>query len=306
MGMTSPSVEVVASRGRATAFIALLRPHQWLKNGVVLAPLVFAHKLLDPEAVRLAGMALLAACAFSGAAYALNDLLDRDADRLHPTKRLRPLAAGELGLTDGVLVLVACIALGLALCIAISPQMAVLGATYLALQHAYSTVLKRAVIVDVMSVAAGFILRAYMGGVAIGVAVSPWLVLITFLLSSFLSLARRRQELLELGSSAAAHRPALADYSLPLLDQMISPTIAATLVAYMVYSVSPDVTEKLGTSYFHLTVPLVAYGMFRYLYLVHRRGEGDDPARLLVSDGPLRLCVVLWMTAVVVLLYGMH
>jgi 4-hydroxybenzoate polyprenyltransferase len=304
MGVTSSSVESVGSRARTRAFVALLRPHQWLKNGVVLAPLVFAHKLFDPDAVRLAGTALLAACALSAAAYALNDLLDRETDRLHPAKRLRPLAAGELGVADGVLVLVLCVGVGLGLCLAISPRMAALGVAYLALQYAYSAVLKRIVIVDVMAVAAGFILRAYMGGVAIGVAVSPWLVLLTFLLSSFLALARRRQELVELGAAAASHRPALADYSVPLLDQMISPLTAATLVAYMIYSVWPDVSEKLGTGHFHLTVPVVAYGMFRYLYLVHRRGEGDDPARLLLTDGPLRLCVVVWMAAVVVLLYG--
>jgi 4-hydroxybenzoate polyprenyltransferase len=299
--MTSlPSVD----RSKATAVLALLRPYQWLKNGVVLAPLVFAHKLFDPDAVRLALTALLACCALSSAAYVLNDLLDREADRAHPTKRLRPLAAGEIGPGEGVLVLGVVTLLGLAICAAISTAMAVLGTAYLALQYAYSTLLKRIVILDVIAVAVGFILRAYMGGVAIAVAVSPWLVLITFLLSVFLSLARRRQELAVLGESAAGHRRVLAEYSLPLLDQMISSITAATLVAYMIYSVSPDVTEKLGTHSFHLTVPVVVFGMFRYLYLIHRRGEGDDPARLLVTDGPLRLSVLTWIVADVVLLYS--
>jgi len=131
-----------------------------------------------------------------------------------------------------------------------------------------------------------------------------YFVLITFLLSVFLSLARRRQELAMLGDAAAVHRSVLAEYSLPLLDQLISSTTAATLVAYMIYSVSPDVTEKLGTHSFHLTVPIVVFGMFRYVYLIHRRGEGDDPARLLVTDRPLRFSVLAWIVADVLLLYA--
>jgi len=184
--------------------------------------------------------------------------------------------------------------------------MLICGAGYLLLQHAYTTVLKRIVILDVIVVAIGFIVRAYMGGMAIDVDVSPWLVLVTFLLALFLALARRKQELVTLGDAAGAHRKALADYTPALLDQLISPTLAATLVAYMVYSVSPEVSGRLGTSYFHLTVPCVGvvFGMFRYLYLVHRRGEGEDPARVLLADAPLRTSVVLWAVLVVGLIYG--
>jgi 4-hydroxybenzoate polyprenyltransferase len=291
------------ARSRAAGVLALLRPHQWLKNGVVLAPLVFAHKLFDPDAVRLTLGALFACCMLSSAAYVLNDLLDRKADRAHPTKRLRPLAAGELSPGEGRLVLVATMTLGMTVCAAIGTGMVLLGAAYLGLQYVYSTILKRIVLLDVIAVAVGFILRAYMGGVAIAVAVSPWLVLVTFLLSVFLSLARRRQELVMLGDAAAAHRGVLAQYSLPLLDQLISSITAATLVAYMIYSVSPDVTEKLGTHSFHLTVPVVVFGMFRYVYLIHR-GEGDDPARLLLTDRPLLVSVLIWIVADVVLLYG--
>ena len=190
------------------------------------------------------------------------------------------------------------------LCLSISPGVAMLGAGYLVLQHAYTTVLKRIVILDVIVVAIGFIVRAYMGGMAIDVEVSPWLVLVTFLLALFLALARRKQELVTLGDAAGAHRKALADYTPALLDQLISPTLAATLVAYMVYSVSPEVSGRLGTSYFHLTVPCVVFGMFRYLYLVHRRGEGEDPARVLLADGPLLASVVLWAALVIALIYG--
>jgi 4-hydroxybenzoate polyprenyltransferase len=299
----SPSAALVA-RGKAAAVAALLRPHQWFKNGVVLAPLVFAHRLLDAHAVALALLAVVACCALSSAAYALNDLHDADADRAHPAKRLRPLASGALAPADALLVLALSTGVGMGVCWAIGPEVAVLGAAYLALQHAYTTVLKRIAILDVIAVATGFILRAYIGGFAIDVDVSPWLVLVTFLLALFLALVRRRQELAVLGPAAESHRVALADYTPALLDQMIGPVVAATLVAYMIYSVSSEVTGRLGTSCFHLTVPFVVFGMFRYLYLVHRRHVGEDPARLLLADGPLLASVLSWASAVLLLLYG--
>jgi 4-hydroxybenzoate polyprenyltransferase len=247
---------------------------------------------------------MLACCALSSAGYALNDLLDRAADRRHPTKRRRPLASGELAPAEGVAVLVVAAAVGLGLCVAIAPALAALGAGYLALQWLYSRVLKHVVLLDVIVVALGFIVRAYMGGVAIDVTVSPWLVLVTFLLALFLALNRRRQELVVLGTDGAAHRGVLGEYSVPLLDQLIAPVTAATLVAYMIYSVSPEVAGRLGTSHFHLTVPFVVFGVFRYLYLVHRHGAGEDPARVLATDPPLLASVVLWALADVVLLYG--
>jgi 4-hydroxybenzoate polyprenyltransferase len=266
--------------------------------------LVFSHRLLDPHACFLTVLAVAACCALSSAGYALNDILDAAADRMHPVKRLRPLAAGDLTTADGIMVLALCATLGIALCLSIGQEVALLGAAYLLLQHAYTTMLKRIVILDVIVVASGFIVRAYIGGMAIDVAVSPWLVLLTFLLALFLALARRKQELASLGDGAGAHRQALADYPPALLDQLISPTLAATLVAYMMYSVSPEVSERLGTSYFHLTVLCVVFGMFRYLYLVHRRGAGEDPARVLLADGPLRASVVVWALLVISLVYG--
>jgi 4-hydroxybenzoate polyprenyltransferase len=294
----------VAVRGKIAAVTALLRPHQWLKNGVVLAPLVFAHRLFDPHAVARALLAVVACCAISSAGYVLNDLLDVELDRLHPTKRMRPLAAGILTPIDGAAVLGVAATFGLGVALALGREVAWLSGAYLALQYAYSRVLKRIVILDVIVVAVGFILRAYVGGRAIDVEVSPWLALITFLLALFLALNRRRQELVALGDDAAAHRGVLAEYTPALLDQMIAPVTAATLVAYMIYSVSPNVTDRLGTHWEHLTVPFVVFGMFRYLYLVHRRHAGDDPARLLLTDAPLRASVLLWIAANVALLYG--
>jgi 4-hydroxybenzoate polyprenyltransferase len=294
----------VATGGRIAAIFTLLRPHQWLKNGVVLAPLVFAHRLLDPHAVALALLAVVACCAISSAGYVLNDLLDVELDRRHPTKRARPLAAGTLTPVEGGAVLAVAALLGMGVSLALGREVAVLNACYLLLQYAYSRALKHVVILDVIVVAVGFIMRAYVGGLAIDVAVSPWLVLVTFLLALFLALNRRRQELVALGDGAAAHRGVLAAYTPALLDQMIAPITAATLVAYMIYSVSPEVTERLGTHLVHLTVPFVVFGMFRYLYLVHRHEAGEDPARVLLTDRPLLASVLLWIAANLVLLYG--
>jgi 4-hydroxybenzoate polyprenyltransferase len=294
----------VASRAKVGAVATLLRPHQWLKNAVVLAPLVFSKHLLDLQLASLTLLAVAACCALSSAAYALNDLLDAEADRLHPLKRLRPIASGALSPADGALTFVAAGGLGIALCAAISREVAMLGVGYLVLQQAYTAFLKRVVLLDVIVVATGFILRAYIGGTAIGVEVSPWLVLITFLLALFLALARRKQELEVMGSAAADHRAALGEYTPALLDQMISPIIGATLVAYMIYSVSPEVAGRLGTPYFHLTVPFVVFGLFRYLYLVHQHGAGEDPSRLLMSDAPLLASVMAWGIVVLLLLYG--
>ena len=294
----------IGVRGNASAVVALLRPHQWLKNAVVLAPLIFGHRLLDPHAVGLALLALIACCCLSSAGYVLNDLCDAEADRLHPSKRFRPLASGALTPREGAVVFGGATLLGLGLCAAINGGVLVLGVLYLVLQYAYSRALKRIVILDILVVATGFVLRAYVGGIAIDVEVSQWLVLITFLLALFLALGRRRQELMTLGDAAGDHRRTLADYSPELLDQMIAPTTAATLVAYMIYSVSPDVTARLGTRWVHLTVPFVVFGLFRYLYLVHRRHEGEDPARLLLRDRPLLVSVLLWIGTNLLLLYG--
>src|SRR5262249_48829235 len=214
-------------------------------------------------------IAVVACCAISSAGYVLNDLLDVEQDRLHPTKRLRPLAAGTLTPAEGAAVLAAAALVGLGLSLALGRDVAALNACYLALQWAYSRVLKRIVILDVIVVAVGFIVRAYVGGLAIDVAVSPWLALVTFLLALFLALNRRRQELVALGDGAAAHRGVLADYTPALLDQMIAPVTAATLVAYMIYSVSPDVTERLRPHRIHPTVPFALFRVVRHPLLLH-------------------------------------
>jgi 4-hydroxybenzoate polyprenyltransferase len=298
------AVELPASR--ATAFWRLARPHQWTKNLLVLAALIFSRSLtnLRDDALALAGLA--AFCALASFAYALNDINDREADRLNPEKRDRPLARGDLSVAAAGVFAGAAAALALGISAMLGLEFMAIALLYLVLQFSYSLWGKRIVVLDVIVVSFGFVLRAFAGGAAIQVEVSPWLIFITFSLALFLALARRRHELTILGGGAAAHRGALAHYNIRLIDQMLAIVAGVTLVGYMIYTASSEVEAKMGPRYHHfavLTVPFVAFGILRYLYLVDERNEGGDPARLLLSDLQLQICVALWLAAEIALLY---
>lgn len=293
----------VVGRGKIAGLIALARPYQWIKNGLVLAALVFSQRLFDFRYAAMAVAATVGFCALSSIAYIINDIADREADRLNPEKRNRPLACGELQVRGAVWFAIVLGAIAAVIALSLGRAFTGVAILYLALQFAYSMWAKRQVVIDVIAVAIGFVLRAFAGGVAIGVYVSPWLAFITFVLALLLVLGRRRHELIALGDGATAHRSALAQYSVRLVDQMISIVAGATLVSYMIYTASAEVETKLGTSHLYLTVPFVAFGILRYLYLIDERNEGGDPARLLIGDKPLLVCVILWIAADLVLLY---
>jgi len=299
----APKLNDSQSTGQLAAMIRLARPHQWLKNALVLAALVFGQRLFVFHDVVLALIAFVAFCALSSAGYVLNDITDRDADRLNPEKCDRPLAHGDITVAAASRVALSLAAIAAVLSIVLGPAFVGIAVLYVALQLGYSLWAKHQVIVDVLAVAAGFVLRAFAGGVAIHVEVSPWLVFITFVLALFLVLARRRHELIALGDDAVAHRSALSQYSVRLVDQMISIVAGATLVSYMIYTASAEVEAKLGTRHLYLTVPFVAFGILRYLYLIDERNEGGDPAIALLSDRPLMLAVALWILTDVALLY---
>lgn len=292
-----------ASRGKIAALIALARPYQWIKNGLVLAALVFSRRLFDFNYAAIAVAATVGFCALSSTAYIINDIADREADRLNPEKRDRPLASGEIEVREAARFAIVLGVIAAVIALSLGRGFAGVAILYLALQFVYSTWAKREVVIDVIAVALGFVLRAFAGGVAIGVYVSPWLAFITFVLALLLVLGRRRHELIALGDGATAHRGALAQYSVRLVDQMISIVAGATLVSYMIYTASAEVETKLGTSHLYLTVPFVAFGILRYLYLIDERNEGGDPARLLIGDKPLLICVILWIAADLMLLY---
>jgi len=284
------------------ALLVSLRPHQWTKNLVVLAALAFSKHLFEADAVFRALLALVIFCALSGATYVLNDLIDLERDRLHPQKRLRPLASGALSVSVGRWAGLSLALGGLAASLALGGRFALAALAYFALNVAYSFALKHAVILDVLSIAIGFVLRAVAGALAIDVAFSDWLLVCTILLALFLALAKRRHELVTL-EHAAGHRRILAEYSPYLLDQMIAVATASCLTAYAFYTLAPDTIEKYRTDRLSLTIPFVIYGIFRYLYLVHRREQGGSPSDVLLTDRPLLLAVALWAVAVVAIVY---
>ena len=291
--------------GRSTAVLLLhsLRPEQWTKNLIVFAGLIFGLELFDHSAVVRAVVAFGVFCALSGVVYVINDIMDREADRRHPLKARRPIASGALSpaVAGGAAAVLAVAALTVAF--ALGVRFGAVALAYVLLQSAYSGPLKHVVILDVLAIAIGFVLRAAAGAVAIDVPISHWLLVVTILLALFLALSKRRHELVLLASNATEHRPILGEYSPYLLDQMISVVTASTLVAYIFYCISPETVQKFGTDMLGLTIPFPLYGIFRYLYLVHRREGGGSPSQMLLNDRPLLVCVALWVLAVVVIVY---
>jgi 4-hydroxybenzoate polyprenyltransferase len=294
----------VSTRPLPVSLFLSIRPEQWTKNLIIFAGLMFGQRLLDPTSILQALAAFVIFCALSGVVYLLNDVADREADRLHPIKRRRPVASGAVPVplaltTAGILTAVA-----LPGAFLLRPQFGMIAVGYLGLLALYSGPLKHAVIIDVLTIAIGFVLRAAAGAVAIGVAASHWLYVLTMLLALFLALSKRRHELVLLADGATEHRPILGEYSPYLLDQMISVVTASTLLGYAFYTIHPDTIAKFGTEHLLWTVPFPLYGIFRYLYLVHQRAEGGDPSETLITDRPLLVCVALWVVAVVLILYG--
>jgi 4-hydroxybenzoate polyprenyltransferase len=292
------------ARSTVALLIISLRPEQWTKNVVVFAGALFGGHLLDLPAVGAALGSFGVFCALSGTVYLFNDVADRAADERHPLKRSRPIASGALPPRTAVISGTVLGLAGVAAAYLIQPALAVVAGSYVALLVAYSAALKHLVIIDALTIAAGFVLRAIGGAVAIPVPISQWLLVCTTLLALFLAFSKRRHELTLLAEGATDHRRILHEYSPYLLDQMIGVVTASTLIAYAVYATSTETAQRLGTSRLGLTIPFVLYGIFRYLYLVHQKRGGGSPAAMLVNDAPLLACVALWAAAVAVILYS--
>ncbi len=281
-----------ARRSRLHALLAAPRPRQWSKNLLLFAGLVFAAKVGDPIRWLEASAAFVAYCAASSAAYLVNDVRDAEHDRLHPSKRFRPIARGELS-SRGALALAGGLAL-IAFALVAPLGLASVGflALFVALQGAYSLGLKHFVLVDVFTIAALFVLRSAAGAAAVHVHISSWLLLVTALLALFLALAKRRSELAQAGSS----RPVLEGYSLALVDQLIAVTVACTIAAYAIYTLTAHSPALMAT------IPFVVFGLFRYLLLVHRDDLGEEPENVLLTDRPIVAAVILWaVTAAAIL-----
>lgn len=303
VAMPGTSTATVPGRPLAVNLLLSLRPGQWTKNLLIFAGLLFGKKLLDARAVGEALTAFAVFCALSGVVYLVNDIADRDSDRNHPLKARRPIASGALSVGTAATAAVIIGGAALATAALVGWWFAAVALGYVALQGLYSGPLKHIVIIDVLTLAIGFVLRAVAGAVAVNVEISHWLLVCTVLLALFIALAKRRHEIVLLAGDAASHRPILGEYSPYLLDQMIAVVTASTLIAYIFYTVSPETQVKFGTPYLGLTIPFPLYGIFRYLYLVHRREGGGSPSDLLLTDRPLLFCVALWALAVAVIIY---
>jgi 4-hydroxybenzoate polyprenyltransferase len=291
-------VEAVAVSGRRSAWFAALRPKQWSKNLLLFAGLVFAAKLGDATRWLEAIAAFAAYCLASSAAYLVNDVRDAEHDRAHPVKRRRAVAAGDLSERAALLLAAALTACSLALAAALGPWSALFLAGFLALQAAYSLGLKHAVLIDVMAIGGLFVLRAAAGAEAVDVRISPWLLVCTALLALFLALAKRRGELVLVGADETPGRPVLEGYSLELVDQLVSVVAASTISAYALYTFTARPSKAMMA-----TIPFVLFGVFRYLYLVHRRDLGEEPELVLLTDVQTLVCVVAWaVTSAIILL----
>lgn len=281
-----------------------LRPHQWAKNLFVLAALVFGRQLSDPKAVAHTLLALLAFCLASSTVYLINDLRDREEDRRHPLKRLRPIAAGTLSIPAAI---TAAVILGIA-AFAIAADLGVrfllVLAGYLLLNVLYTTWLKHMVILDVMSISLGFVLRVIAGAQATHVEVSRWLFLCTIFLALFLAFSKRRHEITLLAGAASEQRRVLDHYNPAFLDQMINVVTASSVVAYALYCVAPETVEKYHTQDLIYTIPLVLYGIFRYLYLMYQSPGERNPTEAILRDPPFLINMVLWGLAVLWIVYS--
>ncbi len=301
----SPVVDTGTTIGeQAFLFLQSLRPHQWVKNLFLFAPLVFSKHVTDLTNSLLTLIGFTIFCMVSGAVYILNDLMDLKADRAHPLKGSRPLASGRLSPliagTGGIALAIT--GVGAAFMLGIPFGAVTLG--YLTLNVLYSWHLKSVVILDVMLIAVGFVLRVYAGGALIAVPISSWLLLCTFSLAMFIALNKRRHELMLLQELAHSHRSVLGHYSVPLLTQAVTIMAAMALVSYALYTTAPETVNRFGTENLIFTLPFAIFGTLRYLYIVERREGGGNPSEILVRDLPTLIAVLGWILTCLAIIYG--
>lgn len=286
------------------AWLSLLRPHQWIKNGFVFVGLLFGHAWTDPVKLGQALAAFAAFCLLASAVYVMNDLIDREQDRLHPKKKHRPLAAGTVSTTTAAMLAAACLTVGGIIAWRLAGNAPWIFAAYLGLNVGYSLGLKHVVILDVFIISSGFMLRILAGTHGLGIVPSQWLLLCGLMLTLFLGFAKRRAELYALPPGDAGHRRVLEHYTEPMLDQFIGIVAAGTVISYALYTVSAETVALHGTRGLIATVPFVLYGMLRYLWRLHRRSGGGDPALELLTDPHLLAATAGWLVLVMALLGG--
>ncbi|MCB9521856.1 MAG: decaprenyl-phosphate phosphoribosyltransferase [Myxococcales bacterium] len=280
-----------------------LRPHQWVKNAFVFAALVFSRNLTNADAGLRSLLAFAAFSFVASAIYLVNDVADYERDRVHPKKSKRPIAAGQVKRPTALVMSALLAPLGLGAAWWLNPATGATITVYGVMNLAYSFGLKHVVLLDVFIIALGFLLRVSVGAFAIEVGISPWLLICTFFIALFLAFCKRRHELVSLGDDAAAHRGILAEYSTPFIDKMISALASMTVMSYALYTIDPRVSQRLGTDGLVLTVPLVLFGVFRYLYLVHQHQKGGSPTEIVLTDRSVQTIVLLFVGLAVGLIY---
>lgn len=284
----------------------VIRPQQWIKNVFVLVPLFFGGSLLDTTDIIAAVTAAMAFCFISSSIYCLNDIIDVEDDRRHPTKCHRPIAAGKISVAQAYVMMALMVALSFGSVALLGGYALGVGAVvglYLLMNVAYCLVLKRYAILDVCTIAFGFVLRLFAGGIATGIGLSNWIVLMTFLLTLFLSFAKRRDDVLKMNQTGHAPRKNTSRYNLDFINQAITITATVTLVCYVMYTVSPEVEQRIGTRYLYLTTVFVIIGILRYLQLTLVDNKSGDPTKAMLHDSVLQAVVLLWFLAFLLIIY---
>ncbi len=299
--------ELAHSRGgkaKIQAFVALIRPKQWIKNLFVFVPLVFAKELFEFEPVVTSLMAFLAFCLAASAVYVINDMADVESDRAHPEKKNRPIAAGSVTFAEAYVLIGVLLVCSGAILYGMDHFFALVVVSYFVMNLAYSFKLKNVVLLDVFVIAAGFMMRVIGGAYALRVEVSTWLVLCTLFVSLFLGFAKRRSELVHLPDSTFPERKVLQLYRVSFVDQMLTIAAAGTVISYALYTVAPRTVHLFNTDKLIYTTVFVLYGVFRYLYLIHTTTSTDKPTDVLTSDPPILMTVLLWVCACIALIYA--
>jgi len=277
--------------------INLMRPGHWVKNGFVIAPLLFAHKFNDSAMCIKVALTFAAFCAVSSIVYIINDLCDRREDQNHPTKKNRPIASGAVSISEAVILSIILMILGFAAAMTVNCRVTAIVLLYAVMNLIYSLKIKHVAILDVMTIATGFVLRVLAGSAAISVLPSHWLILCTIMISLFLGFTKRRAELIGITADNQNNtRVVLKDYSVAFLDQVIAVVTGATVVCYALYTVDARTVETFGSRAMLLTVPSVIYGIFRYIYIIYHLQKGDDPTGALLRDIPTLVNLVIWIT----------
>ena len=283
--------------------IGMMRPKHWVKNTFVFAPLLFSQSVLSVNLATGAAMVFISFSLMASAIYFFNDIFDIENDRQHPDKSGRPLPSGRVSIPVAVLVSIILLGMSITLSFATNIEVTRILIIYAGINVLYSVWLKHVVIIDVFCVASGFVLRILAGAIAIGVSASPWILICTLLLALFMALGKRRHELVLLEENSTSHRPVLGEYTPYLVDQLIAVITPLTVISYVLYTLDEDTIERFGSDYFFVTGGFVMLGIFRYLYIIHRRDLAGSPVELLFKDVPFQFTVIAWMVSVVIMIY---